>query len=98
MVAFGLGGILAEALGDVKFGLAPLSPAEARGIIDSIRALPILEGFRGRPGMDLDLLADLLTRLSLLGRDISHIKEMDINPVKGVDDNLAAVDVRIILS
>jgi len=28
---------------------------------------------------------------------VKNPKEMDINPVMGVDDNLAAVDVRIIL-
>jgi acetyltransferase len=98
LVAFGLGGVLAEAVGDVKFGLAPLSPEEARGMIESIRALPVLKGFRGRPGMSLDRLADLLVRVSLLGRDVPRIKEMDINPLKGVEGSLAAVDVRIILS
>lgn len=97
LVAFGLGGVLAEALGDVKFGLAPLSGDEADRVVRSIRALPILRGYRGQPGMDLDRLGDLLTRVSLLGRDVPTIKELDINPVKGSGDKLLAVDVRIIL-
>ena len=97
LVACGMGGVLAEALGDVKFGLSPLSPEEAARMIGSIRALAVLKGYRGRPGMNLDLLADLLVRVSLLGRDIPHLKELDINPLKGVNDNLAAVDVRMIL-
>jgi acetyltransferase len=94
LVAFGLGGVLAEALGDVKFGLAPLSPEEAGRLITSIKGLPVLQGYRGRPGMGLDRLADLLVRVSLLGRDVPGIKEMDINPVMGVGDRLVAVDVR----
>ncbi|MGW8188604.1 MAG: acetate--CoA ligase family protein, partial [Desulfobacterales bacterium] len=97
LVAFGLGGVTAEALGDIKFGLSPLCAQEAERMIKSIRALPILEGYRGRPGVDIDLLADLLVRVSLLGRDIPKIKEMDLNPVKGVRDRIAAVDVRIIV-
>ncbi len=97
LVAFGLGGVLAEALGDVKFKLAPLALEEARRMIESIKALPVLRGFRGRPGMDLDRLADFLVRVSLLGRDVRAIKEMDINPLKGAERNLSAVDVRIIM-
>ncbi len=95
LVAFGLGGVLAEALGDVQFGLAPLSPEEAARLIASIKGLPVLQGYRGRPGMDLDRLADLLVRVSLLGRDVPGIEEMDINPVMGVGDRLFAVDVRV---
>ena len=98
LVAFGLGGVLAEALGDVQFGLAPLSPEEAARLIASIKGLPILQGYRGQPGMDLDRLADLLVRVSLLGRDVPGIEEMDINPVMGVGDRLVAVDVRMIKS
>lgn len=97
LAAFGLGGMLVEVLGDVAFKLAPLSPEEAGSMIRSIRSLPILEGYRGQPGMNLDRLVDLLTRISLLSRDIPEIKEMDINPLKGVQNDLAAVDVRMIL-
>ena len=97
LVAFGLGGVLAEALGDVQFRLGPLALEEARLMIRSIKALPVLRGFRGNPGLDLDRLADLLVRVSLLARDIPAIKEMDINPIKGVDRYLCAVDVRIIM-
>lgn len=97
LVAFGLGGVMAEALGDIKFGLSPLCAEEAERMVRSIRALPILKGYRGRPGMDIDRLTDLLVRVSLLGRDIPKIKEMDLNPLKGVRDRIAAVDVRIIV-
>ncbi len=97
LVAFGLGGVLAEALGDVQFGLAPLSPEEAGRLIASIKGLPVLQGYRGRPGMDLDRLADLLVRVSLLARDVPGIEEMDINPVMGVGERLVAVDVRVMM-
>jgi acyl-CoA synthetase (NDP forming) len=88
---------MAEVLGDVKFGLSPLSKEEAMRIIRSIRALGVLKGYRGLPGMDLDRLADILVRVSLLGRDIPQIRELDINPLKGIDCDLAAVDARIII-
>jgi acetyltransferase len=97
LVAFGLGGLLAEALRDVNFGLCPLYAEEARRMVRSIRALSALQDYRGRSGMNLDTVADILVRVSLLGRDIPGIKEMDINPLKGFGKNLAAVDVRIIM-
>lgn len=97
LVAFGLGGIMAEALKDLCFGLAPLTVKEAARQIDSIRGLAALKDHRGLPGMDLAALADILARVSLLGRDVPTIKELDLNPVKGTGRRLAAVDLRIIL-
>ncbi|MBI4775694.1 MAG: acetate--CoA ligase family protein [Deltaproteobacteria bacterium] len=97
LVAFGLGGIYAEALGDVHFALAPLSKEEARRLITSMRALRVIEGVRGQAGMDVEVLADLLVRVSLLARDTPRIQEMDINPLKGEGAALLAVDVRIIM-
>lgn len=97
LAAFGLGGVLAEALHDIQVGLAPLSMGEAARMVRAITALPVLQGYRGQPGMDLELLGDILVRVSLLGRDVPRIKELDINPLKGAGDRLAAVDVRIIL-
>jgi acetyltransferase len=97
LVMFGLGGIYAEVLKDVQFGLAPLSPNESRRMIRGIRSYPILEGVRGEPGMNIDLLADTVQRLSRLVHDFPRIREIDLNPVKGTGDALFAVDARIIV-
>ena len=97
LVVFGLGGIFAEALKDVRFGLAPLSHDEALGMISGIRGRRILEGMRGKPGMDQDVLADLLVRVSWLANDIPRLKEMDLNPLMGEGKNILAVDVRLIM-
>lgn len=97
LTAFGLGGIYAEFLGDIQFGLAPLSRAEADRMIQSVKALPILRGARGEKGMDPGTLADVLVRVSLMARDVPRIQEMDINPMKGRGKNVLAVDARIIM-
>ena len=97
LVAFGLGGIYTEALKDVQFRLAPLSRQEADGMIRGVRAYPLVKGVRGQPGMDLDLLADILLRVSLLLTHFPSIREMDLNPVKGYRADLFAVDARIML-
>ncbi len=97
LVMFGLGGIYTEVLKDVQFGLAPLSEAESRRMIRSIRGHALLEGIRGGPAMDIDVLVDHVQRLGRLVYDFPQINEIDLNPVKGTGADLYAVDARIII-
>jgi acetyltransferase len=98
LVMFGLGGIHAEVLKDVRFTLAPLAPSEARQMIDGIRSRPLLDGVRGAPGMNIEILTDFLVRLGRLVTDFPEIREIDLNPVKGSGDRLYVVDSRIIMA
>jgi acetyltransferase len=97
LIMFGLGGIYTEVLKDVCFALAPLSPEESMGLVRGIRTLPILEGIRGQKGVDLAVVSDNLQRLGMLVTDFPQIKELDLNPLKGVEKDLYAIDARIIL-
>jgi acetyltransferase len=97
LIMFGLGGIYAEVFKDVRFALAPLSAEESMGLIRGIRSLPILEGVRGQKGVDLEVVSDNLQRLGMLVSDFPQIKEVDLNPLKGIEKNLYAIDARIIL-
>jgi acetyltransferase len=56
-VTIGLGGIWVEIVKDVATRLAPLSPLEARAMIEGLRMAPALQGARGRPPVDLGRLA-----------------------------------------
>src|ERR687892_64762 len=58
VVTFGLGGILVEVLRDVTFRLAPVSSEDALEMVNSIRTAEILHGVRGRPGVDVQGIAD----------------------------------------
>ena len=49
IVMFGLGGIFVEGLKDVTFRTAPFDEAEARAMIESVAAYPVLTGLRGQP-------------------------------------------------
>jgi acyl-CoA synthetase (NDP forming) len=97
LVMFGLGGIFVEAMKDVVFRLAPLTRAEALDMIQSIKGLPILEGTRGMPPVDMKGLSDMLVRLSRLAADFPVIEEIDLNPVFAYDKGTApvAVDARL---
>jgi acyl-CoA synthetase (NDP forming) len=98
LVMFGLGGIHAEIFKDVSFSLAPVTANESHVMIRGIKSFKVLEGFRGEPGMNLDMLAGNIQRLGQLVSDFPQIEEMDLNPIKGFGTALYAVDARIIVS
>ena len=95
LVMFGLGGIYAEALRDVVFRIAPLSPADADDMINGIRAQKILNGMRGQPAADRALLRDVLCRVAQLAVDVEEIQELDLNPLLVTTAGLVAVDARV---
>ncbi len=94
---FGLGGVFVEIMKDVQFRLAPLSNEDAMSMISSIKGFPVLEGVRGERAADIDKLAEILIRLSMLGADFPGIEEMDVNPVLAFPKGkgAAVVDARI---
>lgn len=97
LIMFGLGGIFTEVFKDSRFALSPLGLGESENLIRGIRAIKMLEGVRNQKGMRIAKLADQLTRISLLVSDFPQISEIDLNPVKGEDENLSIVDCRIII-
>ncbi|MCR5579047.1 MAG: acetate--CoA ligase family protein [Prevotella sp.] len=97
VVLCGLGGIFVEVLKDVSSGLAPLSYAEAYSMIHSLRGYKILKGTRGQKGINEQKYAEIIVRLSTLLRFATEIKEMDLNPLLADEDNVVAVDARILI-
>ncbi|HLF57009.1 MAG TPA: acetate--CoA ligase family protein [Thermoanaerobaculia bacterium] len=97
LVAFGLGGKYVEVFRDVRFGVPPLGPAEAREIVGSIRGVKLLEGVRGDAPADRELLADVLGRIAALAQRFPEILELDINPFLAapVGGRSCALDVRV---
>ena len=97
VVLCGLGGIFVEVLKDVSSGLAPLSYGEAYSMIHSLRGYKILKGTRGQKGINEQKYAESIVRLSTLLRFATEIKEMDLNPLLADEDNVVAVDARILI-
>jgi acetyltransferase len=95
MVLCGLGGIFIEVLKDVNSGLAPLTKDEALTMIHSLKGYGIIKGARGQEGVNEDIFADIVVRLSALVTVAPEIFEMDINPLLGRKDKVVAVDARI---
>jgi acyl-CoA synthetase (NDP forming) len=95
---FGLGGVLAEALEDVVFRLAPLTRWDAAEMCRCIRGTKLLQAFRGAPPVDFRALEDVLLRVSQLACAFPEIEELDLNPLLASDAGAVAVDARIVLA
>ena len=80
-VMLGVGGVLAEAVADVAFRLAPLSDVDAHELIDDLRSQALLGPLRGEPPIDRDRLAELLTGLGRLATEDPAIRSVDLNPL-----------------
>jgi len=95
VILCGLGGIFVEMLGDVSSGLAPLTFNEANSMIRSLKSYRIIQGTRGKPGINEQKFAEIIVRLSSLLRYATEIKEMDLNPLIGSPEAITVVDARI---
>ncbi|MBP5643949.1 MAG: acetate--CoA ligase family protein [Bacteroidales bacterium] len=94
-VFFGLGGIFIEVLKDVQSALAPITADEAKEMLKQLKGYKILQGVRGQEGVNLDLYADQVARVSALVQAAPEIAEMDLNPLLGNPRYVTAVDARI---
>ncbi len=82
VAVFGLGGIFVELLDDVALRVCPFDAATARDMILSIRGAPILKGARGQEPVDIDALAQMLSRLSAFAAGAGNrLLSIDLNPV-----------------
>jgi acetyltransferase len=94
VIVVGFGGIFVEILGDTATRLAPVDPAEARAMLEELRMAPALHGARGRAPVDLDDVADAVSRFSRLAHDVPELVELEINPLLAGSDDARALDVR----
>ncbi|MFQ5806654.1 MAG: acetate--CoA ligase family protein, partial [Phycisphaerae bacterium] len=97
VVMFGLGGIYVEVLKEASFKITPVTAREARDMIESLRAYPLLSGVRGQAGVDLAALAEIIQRVSQMLVDHPEIRELDINPLFAFQHGAKAVDIRVMI-
>ena len=97
VILFGMGGIMTEILKDQNIALPPLNRLLARRLMEGTKVYQMLKGYRNRPAVRLDLLEEILIRLSQLVTDFPEIAELDINPMIFVEDQACAVDARVVI-
>ena len=94
-VMLGLGGVLAEALEDVVFRVAPLERIDAFEMMDDLRTARVLGPFRGEPAVDRELLANVLCGLGKLGLERDDVASVDVNPLIVSGSSIVAVDALV---
>jgi acetyl coenzyme A synthetase (ADP forming)-like protein len=94
-IVCGSGGTLVELLRDTSCRLAPLTDVGAREMLEDLRGIALLRGFRGAPIADESSLLDIVLRVSALLDLCPEILELDLNPVMVATTGATAVDARI---
>jgi acetate---CoA ligase (ADP-forming) len=96
LVIVGIGGVLAEVLDDVAIRLAPITRDDAREMLGELRGTRVLDGQRGRPGVDRSALIGLLVALGKAIAAHPEWREVDLNPVVASRSGAVAVDALIV--
>ncbi len=97
VLLFGMGGQLVEVFKDKALGLPPLNTTHARLMFEQTKIFKALKGVRGRKSVDMKALERLMVQFSLVVAEQPWIKEMDINPLLASEEQIIALDARVIL-
>ncbi len=95
VVTFGVAGLPVDLLGDVAYGFPPLTSADVADMVTSVRAAPLLEGYRGTMPVRLPALHELLTRVSVLADDLPEVSRLQLNPVMAHQDGVSVLGASI---
>ena len=95
VIACGTGGTLVDLLQDTQFRLHPLTASDAAGLLNGVRGIRLLRGFRGAAPADEAALTDVVLRTSALLTLAPEIQELDFNPVIVHTSGAHVADVRV---
>lgn len=95
VISFGSGGTSVEITGDSSISLPPLNQQLAVDLIEQTKVSKMLNAFRNLPAVNLEMLTEVLLRVSNLACELPWIQEMDINPLLIDENRVVAVDARI---
>lgn len=99
ILTFGLGGVFVELFKDVGRRMLPLTAASARSLIREPQCAKLLQGYRGKPAVDLDALERLLLAVSdFVCANIDAVEELELNPVWAGPSGVVALDAVLIAS
>jgi acyl-CoA synthetase (NDP forming)/GNAT superfamily N-acetyltransferase len=94
VVMVGLGGVLTDLLGDRAFAVPPLEPGVADAMVASLRAAPLLDGYRGAAKVDRQALVAVLERIAHVAEEVPELVELDLNPILVSPAGALAVDCK----
>jgi acyl-CoA synthetase (NDP forming) len=93
MLAVALGGVFVEVLKDSALAPLPVSPGQARAMLDRLRGRAVLDGARGAAPADLDALAAVIARAGDLALALGDdLESLEINPLRVDGATIEALD------
>jgi acetyltransferase len=87
--------VLVDLLHDTAFRLHPLTDLDATDMIEGLKSISLLRGYRGQAPSDERAIVDALLRVSALIESCPEIQELELNPLKVFTCGARAVDVRV---
>lgn len=98
LLVVGLGGVFVELLADVAVAPVPVSNESAAAMLRSLKGAKAFDGVRGLPPVDIERVADVVSRISALVADLrDELVELDVNPIIcGHDGQVHAVDALVV--
>jgi len=98
VIVFGIGGTAVEIYNDTSIRMAPLKPNDVLSMVDSLKAKEMISGYRGKDGINLTVLTQMMVQFSDLIMELENdIESMDLNPVICTRDRCVIADARIML-
>ena len=97
VLAFGIGGIYTELLKDVSFRICPITEKDADAMLNELKLIKLIEGYRNTKPVNQKLLKQILVKVSRLPLKYPDILEMDINPFVINDKTGKVVDARMLI-
>ncbi|GAA6210203.1 acetate--CoA ligase family protein [Cognatishimia sp. WU-CL00825] len=90
------GGIQTELLQDTASFLLPANRDDIKAALNALRCAPLLHGYRGKQGINLDALFAAIDTLQTYVIDQADVlEEVEINPLLCTQDRVVAVDALI---
>jgi acyl-CoA synthetase (NDP forming) len=78
--------------------LVPATDRDAAELVRSIKAAPLLFGWRGSDPVDTHALEELLLRVSLLADDLPEVVSVDLEPVVVAPQGLSVLGATVRLA
>ncbi len=90
------GGVLVELIHDAKTLLLPTDAAQIRSALEGLKCFQLLQGFRGRAGVDIERVVNSIRALASFAKvHQATLLEMDINPLLVTPKQCIAADIMI---
>ena len=95
VIVCGSGGVLVDLLADSTCRLFPVTDQDAGEMVEGLKGVRLLRGFRGVMPADEKAFRDAILRVSALVGLCPEIQELDLNPLMVLPEGVSAVDVRV---